>query len=156
MGPDLITKDEREQIQQRLAELKANRPVMSNRIAEARALGDLRENSEYHAAKEQQGLEEAEIKRLQARLATAQVVSEENKSSDVVFLGSMVKLRDVDDGDEDVYKLVGEASSKPSFDYVEVTVTSPMGEALMKARIGEEIRVDAPRGVKRFKVVEIL
>jgi transcription elongation factor GreA len=153
---DLITKEEREQILQRLTELKANRPVMSNRIAEARALGDLRENAEYHAAKEQQGLEEAEIRRLEDRLAKAQVVSEENRSTDVVFLGSTVKLRDMDDGDEDLYKLVGEASPKPAMDYVEVTANSPMGEALMKARVGEEIRVDAPRGVKRFKVVGIV
>jgi transcription elongation factor GreA len=153
---DLITKDEREHILQRLTELKSNRPVMSNRIAEARALGDLRENSEYHAAKEQQGLEEAEIRRLEERLARAQVVSEENRSSDVVFLGSTVKLRDMDDGDEDLYKLVGEASPKPTVDYFEVTANSPMGEALMKARVGEEIRVDAPRGVKRFKVVGIM
>jgi len=153
---DLITKEEREQIQARITELKANRPVMSNRIAEARALGDLRENAEYHASKEQQGMEEAEIRRLEDRLAHAQVVSEEMQSSDVVFLGSKVKLRDLDDGEEDVYKLVGEASPKPSMAHFEVTTSSPMGEALMKARIGEEIRVDAPRGVKRFKVVEIL
>ena len=153
---DLITKDEREQIQHRLTELKGNRPVMSNRIAEARALGDLRENAEYHTAKEQQGIEEAEIRRLEDRLAHAQVVSEDTKSSGVAFLGSTVKLRDLDDGDEDLYKLVGEASSKANFDYVEVTANSPMGEALMKARIGETIRVDAPRGVKRFEVVEIL
>jgi transcription elongation factor GreA len=153
---DLITKEEREHIQERLTELKANRPVMSNRIAEARALGDLRENAEYHAAKEQQGLEEAEIRRLEDRLLHAQVVSEEKQSAGVAFLGSMVKLRDVDDGDEDLYKLVGEASSKPRFDCVEVTASSPMGEALMKARVGETIRVDAPRGVRRFEVVEIL
>ena len=153
---ELITQAEREQLQKRLDELKANRPVMSERIPGARALGDLKENAEYHAAREQQGLEEAEIRRLEEKLKNAQVVDDSMKASGVVFLGSTVKLRDLSDGDEDLYKLVGEASGEMPADYVEVTATSPMGEALMKARVGETIRVNAPRGVKRFEVVEIL
>ena len=74
----------------------------------------------------------------------------------VVFVGATVKLREVDSGDEELYKLVGEASGSVSFDVVEVTVNSPMGESLMKARIGEIIKVDAPRKTLRFEVVEIL
>jgi transcription elongation GreA/GreB family factor len=62
----------------------------------------------------------------------------------------------VGNGDEDLYKLVGEASGDLSSDVVEVTASSPMGEALLKSKIGEEIRVNAPRGVKRFLIVEIL
>lgn len=153
---DLITKSEREQIEARLATLKANRPVLSLRIAEARALGDLKENSEYHAAREQQGLEEAEIRRLEERMARAQVVDNTQQAGDVVFLGSTVKLKDVDRGDEDLYRLVGEASGADTGEVVEVTVTSPMGEALLKARVGETVRVAAPRGTKRFLVVEIV
>lgn len=153
---DLITKSEREQIEARLATLKANRPVLSLRIAEARALGDLKENSEYHAAREQQGLEEAEIRRLEERMARAQVVDNTQQAGDVVFLGSTVKLKDVDRGDEDLYRLVGEASGADTGEVVEVTVTSPMGEALLKARVGETVRVAAPRGTKRFLIVEIV
>lgn len=154
---EMITRTDKEHLEARVAQLKANRPVISLRIAEARALGDLKENAEYHAAREQQGLDEAEIRRLEERLQRANVVDENMaRSADVVFLGSTVKLRDVDKGDEDLYRLVGEASGDPSLDYVEVTVTSPMGEALMKARVGEVVRVDAPRGVKRFEIVEIV
>ena len=154
---DIITKDEHEHLAVRLAELKANRPVITQRIAEARALGDLRENAEYHAAREQQGLEEAEIRRLEDRLARAQVVDQSHPVADgVVFIGSTVKLRDLDDGDEDLFRLVGEATGSAMADYVEVTVTSPMGEALLKARVGETIRVNAPRGIKRFEIVEIV
>lgn len=152
---EFITKGERETLEGRLASLKGNRPVISQRIAEARALGDLKENGDYHAAREQQGMEESEIRRLEERLARAQVVEEGGKAADVVFLGSTVKLRDVDKGDEDLFRLVGEASASGDEDYVEVTASSPMGEALMKARLGEVIRVNAPRGVKRFEVVEI-
>ncbi len=154
---EVITTAEKERLQARLDQLRAHRPVMSQRIAEARAHGDLRENGDYHAAREQQGMEEAEIRRLEERLARAQVVEDgaAAKTSDVVFLGSMVKLRDVDSGRVDTVKLVGEASGIPEDDFDEVTATSPMGEALMKARLGETIRVNAPRGVKRFEIVEI-
>lgn len=151
---ELVTKAEKEQIEARLAGLIANRPVISQRIAEARAHGDLRENGDYHAAREQQGMEEAEIRRLQERLQAVSVI-DESMNKDVVFLGSIVKLREIDTGDEDLYRLVGETSAEAPLDYSEVTVTSPMGEALMKARVGDQIRVAAPRGTKRFEVVAI-
>jgi transcription elongation factor GreA len=154
---ELLTQSERDKIEGRLAYLKSNRPVLSNRIAEARALGDLKENGEYHAAREQQGVEEAEIRRLEDRLSQAQIVdADKGRGTEVVFIGSTVKLRDVENGRIDVVKLVGEMSHEPPEDYDEVTASSPMGEALMKARIGETVRVDAPRGVKRFEIVELL
>ena len=155
---DVITKAEKDKLQERLNELIANRPVISERIAEARALGDLKENAEYHAAREQQGLEEAEIKRLEQRINTAQVISDEHKAADVVFIGSTVKIREVGDDEEELYRLVGESSGDDdlSSDVIEVTASSPMGEALMKARIGETVRVNAPRGVKRFEILEIM
>ena len=154
---NVITPDERDGIQKRLEGLTANRLVLSQRIAEARELGDLKENAEYHAAREQQGLEEAEIRRLEERLATALVVNAEAmKEAEVVFVGSRVRLREVDTGDEDEYVLVGEASGDMDSDIVEVTVSSPMGEALIKARKGEVVSVRAPRGTKKFEIVEIL
>lgn len=154
---DLITTGEHAQISKRLAALKANRSIISTRIAEARAHGDLSENAEYHTAKEQQGLEEAEIRRLGARLESAQVVDEnKNKGTGIVFLGSLVRLRDVETKEEDLFKLVGEFSDEPPDDYDEVTASSPMGEALMKSRVGETVRFNAPRGVKRFEILELL
>ncbi len=153
---EFITPQERAQIEARLKDLLANRSVISNRIAEARALGDLKENGEYHAAREQQGMEEAEIRRLEHKLANAQVVDGDQKNAaGVVFLGSMVKIRDVDNGSVDLVKLVGEASDNPPDEYDEVTVSSPMGEALLKARVGDVIRVSAPRGLKKFEIIEL-
>ncbi len=155
---DVITPQEKEQLKERLNALIANRPVISERIAEARALGDLKENAEYHAARELQGMEEAEIKRLEERIAKAHVVDESKTAEGVVFLGSTVKLieEDEDEDEFELYRLVGEASGTDTGDVVEVTATSPMGEALMKARVGETVRVNAPRGVKRFKILEII
>ncbi|MDX2114921.1 MAG: transcription elongation factor GreA [Planctomycetota bacterium] len=153
---EFVTPAEKAKLDARLAALKSNRPVLATRIAEARALGDLKENADYHAAREDQAMEEAEIRALEQRLAAVKVLEEGTIVEGVVFVGATVKLREVDSGDEEIYKLVGEASASMAADYVEVTATSPMGEALMKARIGEIIRVDAPRKVMRFEVVEIL
>lgn len=152
---DVITADEKAKIKARLDELITNRPVITTRIAEARAMGDLKENAEYHAAREQQGLEEAEIRRLEERLATAQVVDETRTAEGVAFIGSTVQIREVGDDEIETYRLVGEMSGNDDGDIVEVTATSPMGEALMKARVGETVRVDAPRGVKRFEIIAI-
>lgn len=153
---DFVTPEEKAALEAKIEELKAKRPLIVQRIAEARALGDLRENGDYHAAREEQGLNEAEIRRLEERVKTVKVAADTGLPQDMVFLGATVKLRDVDSGDEDLYHIVGEASGSFSFDYIEVTSGSPMGEALMKARVGETVRVDLPKGTKRFEIVEIV
>ena len=151
-----ITAEEREALEAKLAELISRRPALSRRIGEARELGDLSENAEYHAAKEEQGLVEAEIRRLEQRLKESRTVDDSQIPDDVVFVGATVKLADEDNGDEDMYRLVGESSGNFDADVIEVTAQSPMGEALMKTRVGETIRVDLPRGIKRYRVVEIV
>lgn len=154
---ELITKAEHEQLQSRLNALVANRPTISQRIADARALGDLKENGDYHAAREQQGMEEAEIRRLQDRLAHVSIVEDAgHKDAGIVFLGALVRMREEGRSETELFKLVGEFSGAESDDVVEVTATSPMGEALMKARVGETVSVRTPRGVKRFVIVELV
>ncbi len=153
---EFITADEKAKIEERLEALKANRVVLSKRINEARAQGDLKENADYHAAREDQGMEEAEIKRLEERLASATVADDIEIPEDMVFLGATVKLRDLADDDVDLYKLVGEASGNFDGDAIEVTASSPLGEALMKARIGETIKADLPRGSRRYEILEIV
>lgn len=153
---ELITPDEKAQLERRLNDLRENRHRISERIAEARALGDLKENAEYHSAREQQGLEEAEIRRLEDKLQNAQVIDTNKMAAGVVFLGSIVRLKDLTRGGDDTYRLVGELSGSATSEHVEVSVNSPMGQALLKSRVGEVVRVDAPRGVKQFEIVEIL
>ena len=152
---ELVTKAEKETLEARLRVLVENRPKIAQVIAEARALGDLKENGDYHAAREQQGIEEAEIRRLQDRLANVSVVDESLRSAGIVFIGAMVKIREAGSGEVEVIKMVGEFSGAVSEDFLEVTGTSPMGEAMMKARVGEVVSVRTPRGVKRFEIVEI-
>ena len=153
---EFITKEEKQGLQAKLDAQIANRPIIAKRIKEARDQGDLKENADYHAARDDQGLEEAEIRRLEERLASAQVADDVEKPDDMVFLGSIVKLRDTDDDTDDLYKLVGEASGNFDADEIEVTASSPLGAALMKARVGETVKADLPRGVKHFEVLEIL
>lgn len=154
---EMVTKAEREQIEARLASLIANRPVISTRIAEARALGDLKENGDYHAAREQQGMEEAEIRRLEMRLADVSIVDDSHRSSGIVFIGATVKMKEEGTRFEaELFRLVGEASGTVSEEITEVTANSPMGEALMKARVGEVVAVRSPRGIKKFKILEIV
>jgi transcription elongation factor GreA len=73
----------------------------------------------------------------------------------MVFVGATVRLRDVSSGDEDLYRLVGDSTGAIDVDYIEVTPNSPMGLSLLKARIGDTIKVDLPRGERRFEIVEI-
>ncbi len=152
---EFITSEDQKRIQARLDELQHNRSDIKERIAAAREQGDLKENAEYHAMRERQGMEEAEIKRLTETLQHAQVTDNVDKPADMVFLGSVVKLRDTGSGDEDLYKLVGTASGNYDADEIEITASSPMGEALMKARVGETVKVDLPKGTKRFEILEL-
>ena len=75
---------------------------------------------------------------------------------DMVFIGAVVKLRDTDDGSHELYRLVGEPSGNFDSDEIEVSVGSPMGESLLKTRVGDSVKVDLPKGTKRFEVLEIL
>jgi transcription elongation factor GreA len=153
---EFLTRADKEKLEQELRDLHSRGKEIIVRIAEARALGDLKENAEYHAAREDQGMNNAKIKDIEERLANCQVSDDLDIPEDMVFVGATVKLREVDSGDEDLYKIVGTASNDFSLDYVEVTTTSPLGEALMKARVGEVVRVDLPKGATQFEILEIV
>lgn len=152
---ELISQADKERLENQLAELIGMRKAIAERIAEARAQGDLKENADYHAAREDQGHNEAKIRELEHKLARVHVVGEDLEvPADMVFLGAVVRLRDVGSGTTELFKLVGGLTGEDA-DWIEVTVSSPMGEALMRARIGETIRVVLPRGEKRFEIIAI-
>lgn len=153
---EYLTPEERDRVAKQLEDLKGKRRQITDRIAEARAHGDLKENAEYHAAREDQGLNEAKIRQLEERLATAQIVDPDSIPKDEVFVGATVKLREESSGKEFTYRLVGDATGEYLEDIIEVTSGSPIGRAMMHAKVGETIRVDLPKGLKRFEIVEIL
>ena len=153
---DFITGEEKKELEKQLRDHIASRKELTTRIATARELGDLKENAEYHAAREDQGLNEAKIRELEERLQNAQVADDADVPDDMVFLGATVILKDLEDDEEEQYRLVGNPTGDFTLDYIEVTPTSPMGMSLMKARVGETIRVDLPRGTRRYEIISIV
>jgi transcription elongation factor GreA len=152
-----VSADEKAALERKREDLYRAKVDVQERIRKAAALGDLSENAEYHFAKEENRGIEREIAELEMKLKNVAVVSNEHVPEDMVFLGHTVKLLDLDDDSEQLVRLVGEAApSAGDDDVMPVSVSSPMGEALLKARVGETVKVKAPRGTLEFKILEIL
>nr|MBA3272980.1 GreA/GreB family elongation factor [Chthoniobacterales bacterium] len=112
---------------------------------------------EYHFAKEENRNMERELAELELKIRSVAVVNTDDVPEDLVYLGHTVKLLDLDDDSEQLVKIVGEAQPPDgNSDVMAVSVSSPMGDALMKARVGETIKVRAPRGTMEFKILEIM
>jgi transcription elongation factor GreA len=152
---DYLTEAEHAKLTKELESLIAERPVISTRIGTARELGDLKENADYHAAKDDQAHNERKIKDLEKRLAEVTVADTENVPEGVVFLGSIVRLKNLSNNKEDLYKLVGETTGRFDLDFLEVTPNSPLGEALFKSRVGETVGVILPAGRTQFEILAI-
>jgi len=155
MNKEPMTIRGHELLQQELKKLKGNdRPAVIRAIAEAREHGDLKENAEYHAAKEQHGFIEGRIKELEGKLSHVQVidVTEIDAGGKVIF-GSTVRLLDDDTEQEITYKIVGqdEADIKTGL----ISYTSPIARALIGKREGDAIVFNAPDGEKSYEVIEV-
>ena len=142
-------------LREELSELKTvKRPAVITAIAEARAHGDLKENAEYHAAREQQGFIEGRIKDIEAKLSHAHVidVSTLDAGGKVVF-GSTVVLLDLNTNEEKTYQLVGvdEADLK----HGKISITSPVARALIGKIEGDEVGLEAPGGTHEFEILEV-
>ncbi|MAB82688.1 MAG: transcription elongation factor GreA [Phycisphaerae bacterium] len=153
---EYVTQDDKDRLEKELKERIHRRKELSDRIGRAREMGDLKENAEYHAAREDQGMNEARIHDLEEKLANVVIADTEEVPDDMVFVGSTVRLKDMDSGKEESYKLVGEMTGSFVDDVMEVTPSSNLGLGLIKARVGETIRVDLPRGVKTYEILEIM
>jgi transcription elongation factor GreA len=152
---DYLTNEEHTRLKEELESLIGRRSEISDRIGRARELGDLKENADYHAAKDDQGHNERKIKDLETRLAEVVVADTTHVPEDMVFLGAVVRLKNLKTEKEDSYMLVGESTGRLDLDYMEVTPNSELGKAMLKARVGETIGVDLPNGRTQFEVVAI-
>jgi transcription elongation factor GreA len=128
-------------------------PKIAEDIAAARAEGDLKENAEYHAQREKQGLLQAKITQLRDRLSRAQIVDPAQIPKDEVAFGATVKVLDVDLDDEEEITLVGDGDE--DYDSGKYLITSPIGRGLLGKKIGEIADIDVPKGTLKFKVLEI-
>lgn len=141
------------------AELKhlktVERPRITTAIAEAREHGDLKENAEYHAAREQQGMTEARIRDIEAKLGGAQVIDPTKIAQDgrVVF-GVTVLIEDVDTGEQKRYKIVGEDEADVKVG--KISVGSPIARGLIGKSEGDETKIQTPSGTSEFEIIEVL
>lgn len=128
-------------------------PKIAEKIAEARAEGDLRENAEYHGQRERQGQMQAKINYLKSKLAKASIVDSSRLPKDEVAFGATVTVKDLDFDDEEVFTLVG--AGEENYDQGKILVTSPMGMGLVGKKVGEVAEIKAPKGVIRFEILKI-
>lgn len=144
-----------DKLREELTHLKTvMRPKITEAIAEARAHGDLKENAEYHAAREQQSFTEGRIKEIEGKLANCQIidVTQVNAQGKVVF-GATVELADAETGDEVTYQIVGE--DEADIKQGKISVTSPIARALIGKREGDVAVVQAPGGVREFDICSV-
>jgi transcription elongation factor GreA len=128
-------------------------PEITRKLAEARAEGDLKENAEYHAQRENQGMLQAKINELKGKLARASIVDVSQLPKDEVVFGSTVTVKDVKYGDEEEFTLVG--AGEDDYDTGKILCTSPIGQGLLGKRVGDVAAIEAPAGTMRFEIVKI-
>ena len=150
-----ITKAGKKKLVEKLRQLKTkDRPEISQAIAEARAHGDLKENAEYHAAKEQQGFIEAKIQEAEHALANAQVidVKEIPETGRVVF-GSTIDLYDSTNDKAITYKIVGNLESEPAEGLI--SIQTPIAQGLMGKNVGDEVTISTPSGDVELEIEKV-
>lgn len=153
-GIQYITKETLEQMKAELQHMKGiERPAASRAIAEAREKGDLKENAEYDAAKEAQGLLEAKIALLEGQIASARVLDESTIDTSKVSILTKVRVVNLNTKKEMTYKIVSEKEA--DLKAGKISITSPIGKGLLGKKIGDIAEVQAPAGMIKFKVEDI-
>jgi len=149
-----ITREGYKKLRSRLDYLqRVEMPKIVQAIEEAREHGDISENAEFHAAKEQQGIIHAQISDLQSRLSNLDIVNASQFSTDRASFGSIVLLEDIDAGQKLTYQLVGEDEADPGDG--KISIISPMAKAMLGKEAGDEIQVRTPNGLRSFEILEI-
>lgn len=140
-------------LKEELQRLKEERPKISKDIETAREHGDLKENAEYHAAKERQGMVEAQIKDIEAKLALSEIIDPAKLTGDRIRFGATVTLSNVDTDEELRYQIVG--ADEADIDEGTISISAPLARALIGKEPGDEVRVTMPAGQRIFEVVEV-
>lgn len=149
-----MTQKEYDRLAAELQELKENKiPKVKTAIQEARALGDLSENAEYHAAKEEQGMLQGRIQYLESHLSNADVIDISKLSGDTVIFGSTVTIFDSNLGKEVTYKIVGIEEADPSVGLL--PFNAPLVRAMMGKKVGDTVEFKSPKGLQEFSIEKI-
>jgi len=149
-----LTKEGFVKLEGELKNLKSvQRPAVIQAIAEARAHGDLSENAEYHAAREQQSFIEGRIQELESVIGRAQVIDPKTMSGQVVKFGATVTVVDEDTDDEETYQLVGEYESDT--EKGKLSIGAPVARALIGKSVGDLVKVKTPKGLRSYEILEV-
>ncbi|TNF65567.1 MAG: transcription elongation factor GreA [Gammaproteobacteria bacterium] len=150
-----MTVNGEKQLKDELEKLKFEvRPQVVEAIAEARAHGDLKENAEYHAAREQQGFVEGRIRDIESKLANAQVIDVANiPANDKVVFGSTITLLNLDNDEEKIYQIVGDDEADLKLN--KISVSSPIARALIGKFEGDVVEVTTPAGVTEYEISQV-
>lgn len=149
-----LTKEGKKQLEEKLEYYKkVRRPEVVKKIGTAREFGDLSENAEYDAAKEEQGIIEGEIAEMELKLKTCVIIDEKKLDTSCVNIGCTVKLYDEEFDEEVEYKIVGSTESDPKNGLI--SNESPVGKAILGKKAGEVVKVETPNGMLTFKILKI-
>ena len=148
-----VTAEGLEKLKAELAEAISQRPIISKQIAEARDKGDLSENAEYDAAKEEQGVLESKIALIKSKLADARIIDENDVNTDEVQILTKVRVQNLKTGQEKVYQLVTEGEG--NILERKIATTTPIAKGLMGKKVGDTAEVIVPAGKIEFKILEI-
>jgi transcription elongation factor GreA len=154
MGDFLVSKATRDKLQEELNRLKGiRRPQVAKALEEARAHGDLKENAEYDAAKQEQGLLEARIREIEDKLARARILEDENITGEHVSIGCKVTVKDLKTKQEEIYKLVGEEEA--NFAQNKISIRTPIAKGLIGKKPGDTAEIQVPAGTLKYEVLKI-
>ena len=152
--PSPITPEGYERLQEELKRLKnEERPAIGRALEEARGHGDLKENAEYHAAKERQGMTEARIRQVEGILGDSQLVDIRRQPTDRIAFGAQVTVVDLETEKEASYQIVGEFES--DLDQGRISIVSPLARALMGKSVGDDVVFTTPKGERELEVTAI-
>lgn len=152
MGEIYLTRDGRNKLLEELDRLQKRKPQIQDEIARAREHGDLRENAEYHAAKESLTNLMQRIAEIDAKLSNAKIIEELNIDPNKVFIGVTVTIKD-EDGDTYEYAIVDEEEANPS--EMKISVGSPLAQGLLEHKVGDKVDVNLPAGIMKFEILKI-
>ena len=150
-----LTREGEKKLRDQLNQLKSQRPKIIKTIAEAREHGDLKENAEYHAAREQQGLIEAKIKQIESKLSNFEIIEQsDNTKKEQVIFGCQVELLNIDNNTRVIYTIVGEDDSDSLKN--KISYNSPIGKGLIGKKINDNVTISVPKGDLNFKILKII
>jgi transcription elongation factor GreA len=149
-----MTREGYERLKAEMVQLRDHEMIeVTKRVATARDMGDLSENAEYHAAREDQGMLQARINMLSDKLSRAEIVDPSKLPRDMVVLGARVRVKDLDFDDEETFQIVG--PGEDNADQNKILPNSPIAKGLMGKKKGEKVEIEAPRGKIRFEILGI-